>query len=48
MQNVTDEERTVKVGEMKANMDPKDLCVNNVPIEFAFILEYLLLNIKIS
>ncbi|CAK92946.1 unnamed protein product (macronuclear) [Paramecium tetraurelia] len=40
MQNVSDEERTVKVGEMKMNMDPRELC-KDVPIEFAKILEYL-------
>ncbi|CAD8092181.1 unnamed protein product [Paramecium primaurelia] len=40
MQNVSDEERTVKVGEMKMNIDPRELC-KDVPIEFAKILEYL-------
>jgi len=38
MQNVSDEERTVKVGEMKMNIDPRELC-KDVPIEFAKILE---------
>ncbi|CAD8203817.1 unnamed protein product [Paramecium octaurelia] len=40
MQNVSDEERTVKVGEMKMNMDPRELC-QDVPPEFANILEHL-------
>ncbi|CAD8086168.1 unnamed protein product [Paramecium primaurelia] len=40
MQNVSDEERTVKVGEMKMSIDLRELC-KDVPIEFAFILEYL-------
>lgn len=39
MQNVTDEERTVKVGEMKMNIDHKELC-KDMPIEFIKILEY--------
>ncbi|CAD8170225.1 unnamed protein product [Paramecium pentaurelia] len=40
MQNVSDEERTVKVGELKMSIDPRELC-KDVPIEFAIILEYL-------
>ncbi|CAD8100822.1 unnamed protein product [Paramecium sonneborni] len=40
MQNVSDEERTSKVGEMKMSIDPKELC-KDVPNEFAIILEYL-------
>ncbi|CAK85305.1 unnamed protein product (macronuclear) [Paramecium tetraurelia] len=40
MQNVTDEERTNKVGEMKMTIDPRELC-KDVPIEFPIILEYL-------
>lgn len=38
MQNVTDEERTTKVGEMKMTIDPRELC-KDVPIEFPIILE---------
>jgi casein kinase I family protein HRR25 len=34
MQNVSDEERTIKVGEMKMNLDPKEIC-KELPIEFA-------------
>lgn len=41
MQNVTDEERTQKVGEMKMKMDPRELCKEH-PVEFAMILEYCL------
>lgn len=41
MQNVTDEERTAKVGDMKMTIDPRELC-NDVPIEFPIILEYLI------
>ncbi|CAK87070.1 unnamed protein product (macronuclear) [Paramecium tetraurelia] len=40
MQNVSDEERTAKVGEMKMSIDPRELC-KDAPIEFAIILEYL-------
>ncbi|CAD8043138.1 unnamed protein product [Paramecium primaurelia] len=40
MQNVTDEERTTKVGDMKMTIDPRELC-KDVPIEFPIILEYL-------
>ncbi|CAD8185707.1 unnamed protein product [Paramecium pentaurelia] len=40
MQNVSDEERTVKVGEMKMSIDLREL-FKDVPIEFALILEYL-------
>jgi len=40
MQNVTDEERTLKVGELKMSIEPKDLC-KELPIEFAMILEYI-------
>jgi len=39
MQNITDEERTIKVGEMKMKMDPNELCKDN-PIQFVQILEY--------
>ena len=46
MQNVSDEERTVKVGEMKMNIDPRELC-KDVPIEFPIILEYLINLFKI-
>ena len=41
MQNVTDEERTTKVGDMKMTIDPRELC-KDVPIEFPIILEYLI------
>ncbi|CAD8044674.1 unnamed protein product [Paramecium primaurelia] len=40
MQNVTDEERTTKVGDMKMTIDPRELC-KDVPIEFPIILEYI-------
>lgn len=39
MQNVTDEERTNKVGEMKMSIDAKELC-KDAPNEFVKILEY--------
>lgn len=38
MQNVTDEERTKKVGDMKSSMDLNELC-NDLPKEFVTILE---------
>lgn len=38
MQNVSDEDRTIKVGEMKMSIDSKELC-KDVPNEFAIILE---------
>ncbi|KAM3127812.1 hypothetical protein pb186bvf_020091 [Paramecium bursaria] len=40
MQNVTDEERTLKVGDMKQKIDSKELC-KDLPIQFSEILEYL-------
>lgn len=39
LQNVTDEERTQKVGELKISIDSRELC-KELPIEFAMILEY--------
>ena len=39
MQNITDEERTKAVGELKQKMDLAELC-KDLPAEFITIFEY--------
>jgi casein kinase I family protein HRR25 len=40
LQNVTDDERTIKVGELKLRIDLAELC-KDLPVQFVTIMEYI-------